>query len=86
MLVADTGNHRIVAMDDHSARLRNLHPLAPPGLAVVPAAPSSEAGPAQATLALAPGQKISLLLQVNLPVGQHLNAEAPQQVTVAVLR
>jgi hypothetical protein len=90
LYIADTNNHAIRVVDlktKTSATLR-INGLQPPAISTV-AATDSETGPNPEELAVAPQQvgvanEGSLVIQVELPNGYHLNPMAPQRYRVSV--
>jgi thiol-disulfide isomerase/thioredoxin len=88
LYVADTNNHAVRVVDLKTKRTTTLKldGLSPPDLPPDAAAP---AGPnatevAAGTQRLAAGARATLVVDVRLPVGHHLNPSAPQRYNVSV--
>ena len=91
LYVADTNNHAIRVVDlktlvTATLRLKGLEP--PAGVATTQPAASGD-GPNAEQITLAPqriraGSKGSLIVNVDLPAGYHLNPSAPQRYSVIV--
>jgi thiol-disulfide isomerase/thioredoxin len=91
LYVADTNNHaiRVVDLKTKVTSTLRIKGLEPPATAATAAATGNDGGPKAEEVALAP-QRIradtrgSLIVNVELPAGYHLNSAAPQRYHVSV--
>lgn len=91
LYVADTNNHavRVVDLKTRQTSTLRIKGLQPPAAMTAPAEAAAAPAPNGEEIKLAP-QRLraqtegSLLLDVKLPTGYHLNASAPQRYRVAV--
>jgi len=90
LYIADTNNHaiRVVDLKTKTTATLRINGLQPPAISTV-AATDSETGPNTEELAVPPQQvgvanDGSLIIQVELPHGYHLNPMAPQRYRVSV--
>lgn len=86
LYVADTNNHRVVMIDLKSNAWREVifEGLSAPAEKAAGGGGARNAGTAE--LVVAAGRDVELVLEVKLPAGEHLNAEAPWSVRVSANR
>ena len=91
LYIADTNNHAVRTVDLKTKKTStlNIRGLQPPLLSALPEAAAAEGGPNAEEIKLA-SQTVraeargALIVQVELPVGYHLNPAAPQRYRVLV--
>ena len=91
LYVADTNNHavRVVDLKTRQTATLNIKGLQPPSSSSMSAAESSGAAPNVEEIKLAPQSlraraESSLIVDVHLPAGYHLNPSAPQRYQISV--
>jgi len=91
LYIADTNNHavRVVDLKTKQTSTLNIKGLQPPATSGVTASTENESGPNAEEIKLAPqtlrsGSDDSLVVQIELPAGYHLNPSAPQRYQVSV--
>jgi DNA-binding beta-propeller fold protein YncE len=90
LYVADTNNHavRVIDLNNRETSTLNIKGLQPPSSSANPGV-ENESGPNVEEVKLAPqilraGTNASVIAQVELPAGYHLNPSAPQRYRVSV--
>jgi DNA-binding beta-propeller fold protein YncE len=91
LYIADTNNHavRVVDLKTKTATTLNIKGLQPPAASDPAAQLANDAGPNAEEIKVAPQSvraesEVSLVAQVELPAGYHLNPAAPQRYRVSV--
>ena len=93
LYIADANNHaiRVVNLKTKETSTLRIKGLEPPTASAMVTAPADNAGPNAEEIKVAPqrlraGVDGSLLIQVELPVGYHLNPAAPQRYRVTLAK